>query len=53
MRCGPIRLSAAPVAAGKRHTGLPEAHMLDVLMIGFALIFFALAVGYTFLCDRL
>jgi len=27
--------------------------MLDVIMIGVALGFFALSVGYTFACDRL
>ena len=31
----------------------PRLPMLDVLMIGSGLIFFALAVGYAFLCDRL
>jgi hypothetical protein len=35
------------------HTFIPGPYMLDVLMIGFGLIFFTLAVGYTFLCDRL
>jgi hypothetical protein len=28
-------------------------HMLDVLMIALALVFFALSVGYTVACDRL
>jgi len=27
--------------------------MLDVIMIGVAIGFFALSVGYTFACDRL
>jgi hypothetical protein len=30
-----------------------EALMLDVVMIGVALGFFALSIGYTFACDRL
>jgi hypothetical protein len=35
------------------HTFIPRPYMLDVLMISFGLSFFALAIGYTFLCDRL
>ncbi|MFM9848687.1 MAG: hypothetical protein ACKVP3_16165 [Hyphomicrobiaceae bacterium] len=46
---GPIWLLVALIAA-QLH---PRPHMLDALMIGFALVFFALAVGYTYLCDRL
>jgi hypothetical protein len=30
-----------------------KALMLDLIMIGVALGFFALSVGYTFACDRL
>jgi hypothetical protein len=30
-----------------------EALMLDLIMIGVALGFFALSVGYTIACDRL
>ncbi len=49
----PIWLFAAS-SRRKRHAHIhPEAYMLDVLMIGFGLIFFGLAVGYTFMCDRL
>ena len=50
MRRRPIWLFAALIAAQLQPR---PYYMLDVLMIGFALIFFALAVGYTFLCDRL
>ena len=38
------------LVAAELHPRLP---MLDILMIGSGLIFFALAVGYAFLCDRL
>jgi hypothetical protein len=30
-----------------------EHHMLDVIMLAIGLGFFALAVGYTIVCDRL
>jgi hypothetical protein len=30
-----------------------SAHMLDFVMVAFALAFFALSVGYTVACDRL
>jgi hypothetical protein len=28
-------------------------HMLDVIMLAIALVFFAVSVGYTVACDRL
>jgi hypothetical protein len=28
-------------------------HMLDIIMLAIALVFFALSVGYTVACDRL
>jgi hypothetical protein len=28
-------------------------HMLDIVMLAIALVFFALSVGYTVACDRL
>jgi len=30
-----------------------EADMLDVIFLGAGLVFFALAIGYTLICERL
>jgi len=30
-----------------------EQSMLDVIMLAMAFVFFALAIGYTYACDRL
>ena len=30
-----------------------EQSMLDVIMLAMALVFFALAIGYSYACDRL
>jgi hypothetical protein len=30
-----------------------SSHMLDIIMLAIALVFFVLSVGYTVACDRL
>jgi hypothetical protein len=56
--CAPD-LSRRVFRAGSVETDLSEANlaegssMLDVLMVALALGFFALSVGYAYVCDRL
>jgi hypothetical protein len=47
-----VRTGLAALDASKPMP-LEECSMLDVLMVAFALGFFALSIGYAYACDRL
>jgi hypothetical protein len=42
-----------PSAARTKPFTAGSSHMLDIVMLAIALVFFALSVGYTIACDRL
>jgi hypothetical protein len=42
-----------PSAARAESSITRSIHMLDIVMLAIALVFFALSVGYTVACDRL
>lgn len=48
-----VRMTATTLGRSMGHVSPARKQMLDALMLGLAAAFFALAVGYTFLCDRL
>jgi len=47
------RDSPAPICCTRRTVFARSIHMLDIVMLAIALVFFALSVGYTIACDRL
>ena len=47
------RDSPAPSAARAEPSIARSIHMLDIVMLAIAFVFFALSVGYTVACDRL
>jgi hypothetical protein len=49
----PAPVSSVPVQGRRLRLNRKIPHMLDVIMLGLGLAFFAVAVGYTLLCDRL
>jgi hypothetical protein len=46
-------LAHAPSTARTEPFIARSIHMLDIIMLAIALVFFALSVGYTVACDRL
>jgi hypothetical protein len=40
-------------ASRRRRTSALEHPMMDILMVGLAFAFFAAAIGYTYVCERL
>jgi len=44
----------SPAHAARAEPSIARSiHMLDIVMLAIALVFFALSVGYTVACDRL
>jgi hypothetical protein len=46
-------LAHVPSTACPEPSSARSIHMLDIIMLAIALVFFAVSVGYTVACDRL
>jgi preprotein translocase subunit SecG len=48
-----VSLSVGPYLQARSAPFEREQSMLDVIMLAMAFVFFALAIGYSYACDRL